>query len=353
MKGISLFSSAGIDELMLNKVGIKIVVANELLSKRVEVYKFWHPKVEVINGDITNDDIKRRIICKAIDNKIDFILNTPPCQGVSLIGKNKSNSDMAADERNYLIFHSFDIMDEILPKYIMIENVPRFLNLIYDYNGERLNITQILEKKYGEIYNIDVGVYNAADYGVPQNRQRAIIKMYKKGLTWLEPKKQKIITVREAIGHLPSIESGEVSSIKNHAGRKHTEKQVLWMKNTPTGKSAFENEIYYPKKSNGEKLKGYSATYKRINWDKPAPTITMRNDAISSQSNVHPGRKLSDGTYSDARVLSLRELFILSSINPDINVPDTVSEIQLRHMVGEGVPPKLIYEIIKGIKQND
>src|SRR5690606_23095243 len=111
---------------------------------------------------------------------------------------------------------------------------------------------------------------------------------------------------------------------------------------------------YFPKnEKTGERLKGFSATYKRIDWDKPAPTITMRNDCISSQSNVHPGRKLKDGTYSDARVLTLRELFVLSSVNPDIDVPEFVSDIQIRHMIGEAVPPKLICRIIKELKYND
>ena len=111
------------------------------------------------------------------------------------------------------------------------------------------------------------------------------------------------------------------------------------------------HEIYFPKNSNGERLKGYSATYKRIEWDKPAPTITMRNDAISSQSNVHPGRLLENGLYSDARVLTLRELFILSSINPDIDIPDFTSDIQVRFMIGEAVPPKLMEAICKNIKE--
>ena len=89
-----------------------------------------------------------------------------------------------------------------------------------------------------------------------------------------------------------------------------------------------------------------------MDWDKPAPTITMRNDCISSQSNVHPGRELPDGTYSDARVLTIRELFILSSINPDLDVPPFVSDIQLRHMIGEAFPPKLIHELVIGLKKN-
>ena len=173
--------------------------------------------------------------------------------------------------------------------------------------------------------------------------------MWKKGNAWALPEKTKIITVRDAIGDLPSLEAGEKSKIKNHYARKHTPEHILCMKHTPTGHSAFENPIYYPKDKNGKKVRGFAATFKRIEWDAPAPTITMRNDCISSQSNVHPGRLLPDGTYSDARVLTPRELLILSSIDPDIDLPSSVSESQIRYMIGEGIPPLLVSKIVKGV----
>lgn len=353
LKGLSLFASAGIAEMNLHKVGIDIKVANEILPIRAKTHKYWHPHSEVICGDITDKQIKEDIIKKSLENEVDFILATPPCQGVSLIGKNKTNDEMVADKRNFLIFDAFDIIDKITPKIVIIENVDRFLKMFFPYENQMLKIEDIINIRYGEEYFISVNVYNASDYGVPQNRNRAIIVMSKKDSHFMfsNPEKNaKKISVFEAIGHLPSLEAGEETNIKNHNARKHTKEHIHCMKHTPTGKSAFENEIHYPKNKNGERVKGYSATYKRIDWDKPAPTITMRNDIISSQSNVHPGRLLPDGTYSDARVLTLRELFILSSINPDIDVPDFASDSQIRYMIGEAVPPLLIEAICKNIK---
>ena len=83
-----------------------------------------------------------------------------------------------------------------------------------------------------------------------------------------------------------------------------------------------------------------------MRWDRPAPTLTMRNEIISSQENVHPGRLLSDGTWSDARVLTLRELLIVSSLPPDLDVPTNLSETAFRQIIGEGVPPKMFAKII-------
>ena len=349
-KVLSLFASAGIAEFGFNKNKYDVVLANELIPYRVITHEYWHKKTNVISGDITDEDIKNEIVNKSKKKKVDFIFATPPCQGVSLIGKNKTNDQMLNDDRNYLIFHTFDIIDKLNPKVVLIENVDRFLKIKFPTNGIFKGIEEILNERYGKKYTIKCNVFDAAEYGVPQHRKRAIIRMFKKGYVWDNPKKKKEITVKEAIGDLPSLESGENSGIKNHYARKHTYTNVLWMKHTPTGHSAVENDKYYPQKENGERIKCYPASYKRMEWDKPAPTITMRNDCIGSQSNVHPGRLLADGTYSDARVLTLRELFILNSMNPDLDIPEGVSDIQVRHMIGESVPPKLISAVLSGLR---
>ena len=352
-KGLSLFASAGIAEMNLFKCNIKIELANELIPIRCKVHEYWNPEARVVCGDITKDEIKNEIISESKKLGVDFVLATPPCQGVSLIGKNKNNESMLKDERNFLIFHAFDIIDELNPNIIVIENVARFLNMKFPYKGAMYNIESILKDKYETKYSISVSIYNAADYGVPQNRFRAIMVLCKKGYSFKMPEKSRIITVKEAIGNVPSIEAGEKTNIKNHNARKHSQNHILWMKNTPTGKSATENIKFFPQHEDGTPLNCYSASYKRIDWDKPAPTITMRNDAISSQSNVHPGRLLPDGTYSDARVLTLRELFILSSINPDIDVPEFATDIQIRQMIGEAVPPLLMEQVCKNIKKDE
>ena len=174
--------------------------------------------------------------------------------------------------------------------------------------------------------------------------------MYKNNKEWQHPDKCGKVTLEEAIGHLPSLEAGEHSDIKWHYARKHKINQIECMKHTPTGKSAFENDIYYPKKVSGEKIKAYNTTYRRMRWDEPASTITMRNDAISSQTNVHPGRLKKDGTYSDARVLTPLELMLLSSLPCDWNIPDDTPERLIRQCLGECIPPLMIKKIVSHIK---
>lgn len=355
MKAISLFSSAGIGEMYLKDIGIDVVLANELIEKRAKTYSFFYPETDMICGDITCSTIKDTIIKKGKELNVKILIATPPCQGMSLAGKNRNQDDMKKDTRNYLIFDVLDIIDELDLDYILIENVPRFLNVYYPYKEEWYNIEEILKEKYGCKYNIEAEVINSADLGVPQTRMRSIIKIYKKSLNWDKyDKVEEYITVEDAIGDLPSLESGQKTSIKNHYSRVHPSNQIEWMKHTPTGKSAFDNEKYYPSKSDGTKIKGYRTCYKRIKWDEPAPTITMRNEIISSQNNVHPGRKQKDGTWSDARVLSMRELLILSSIDGDLEVPPFLSDTEFRHLIGEGVPPLMMKQILSKIsKSND
>lgn len=346
-----MFASAGVGETYLNDVGLECAVANELEEKRAAFHSHLYPDAHMVYGDICQKSNFDEFIDKSIQNDVELLIATPPCQGFSLSGKNKSHEEMINDARNFLIFKVFEAIDEIRPKYVLIENVPRFLKLFYPYKDGVLNVVDLLNQKYGDEYKIEFKTLNSMDYGVAQSRKRAFIKIYKKGETWGWPKGSgKVTTLKEAIGHLPSVESGEKSDHKWHFGRKHTEQHVLWMKHTPTGQSAFKNEVYYPKDKEGNKLNGYHDAYARMNWDKPAPTITIRSDAISSNSKVHPGRLKEDNTYSDARVLSILELLILSSLPEDWNIPDWATEILIRQIIGESVPPLLMKKILEEIK---
>ena len=352
MNAISLFSCIGVAEYYLESIGINVVVASDIDSRRCGVHKFLYPNSEVVCGDIRDNETKNNILKAIGEKEIDIVLSTPPCQGMSSVGKNRSYAALTTqtDERNYLILESFKIIDAVNPSYILFENIPRVLKVVIPYEGELLPISEILEKKYGNQYDIHIGVFNCCYYGIPQNRERCFIRLCKKGLKWEEPEKSEhIITLREAIGNLPSLEAGEFSNIKNHWARKHPKEQIEWLRHTPTGCSALDNEQYYPVKPNGERVKGYGNCYKRMVWDAPSPTVTMRNEIMSSQDKVHPGRDLGNGLWSDARVLTLRELLIVMSLPPDLDLPTNISDTALRQFIGEGIPSLMVKKIMEKI----
>ncbi len=353
-KAASLFSGVGIGEYYLGELGIDVVLANEIVKSRAIAHTLIYPSCEMITGDITKECIQDEITRKCKEQDINLIIATPPCQGVSTAGSNKQEEKLFKDPRNFLILSALKIVDAIEPDYFVIENVPRFQQMLFPYEGEIIGLETLLRKKYSNAYEIDCRVFNAADYNIPQTRYRVVYRMWKKGLHWVLPlKANRQITLKEAIGNLPSLEPGQSSNIKNHFARKHPENHIECLRHTPTGMSAFKNSIYYPKKPDGSRIKGYGNSYKRMRWDCPAPTITMRNEIVSSQENVHPGRALPDGLWSDARVLTLRELLIVSSLPPDMDIPSNLSETSFRQLIGEGIPPRLMKEIMRGIILED
>lgn len=348
MQGLSLFASAGIGETYLSEIGVDIIVSNELIQRRSDLHQKLYPECKSICGDITKPEIFNEIIESA--KGIDFLLASPPCQGLSWIGKNKTQEQYIQDARNYLINYVFDAIDILRPKYVMIENVEKLLSIKLPYRENLLLVTEILTDKFGGDYVVEGKIVNSSDYGVPQNRIRAIIKMFPKGTEWEWAKPiEKKVTVRDAIGHLPSLEAGESSSIKWHYARPHSENNVLCMMHTPEGCTAYNNPVFYPKKKDGTKVKGFTSSYRRIKWDEPSPAITMRNDCISSQRNVHPGRPLPDGTYSDARVLTPLELMLIDSLPANWNVPDDTPEILIRQVIGESIPPLMVKKLVETI----
>ncbi len=349
IKGISLCSSAGIGELLLKKSDIDIICANELIPKRAACYQYLHKKTKMLLGSIQDVNIKKEIIEISHKNNVKFLLATPPCQGVSTLGKNKKQQQFEKDKRNYLIFDILEIVDNVDFDYVLIENVPRFLEMRFPYENDLLTLNEILQKKYKDKYYIESQILNAKDYGIAQSRPRAIIKIYKKNLIWNNPQKQAEISLRKAIGYLPSLEAGEISNIKWHSAKAQNPRAVEALRHTPTGKSALTNKIYYPKKENGERIKGFHNTFKRMSWDEPAPARTTFCGSISSHNNVHPGRLKTDGTYSDARVLTLLETFIVHSIPQNIDFPRNATDTFIRTMIGESIPPLLLYKIIAGI----
>lgn len=346
MNGATLFSCAGIGEYYLKKNDIHIKVANELLEDRAKLYKLNYPNCEMVIGDICKEDIKQKILDECIKNKVELLIATPPCQGFSTAGNQNEN-----DSRNFLTKEVVDIIHRYNEfKYIVIENVPGYLTDEIQIGNQKQTVISYLISEFKSKYFIEYKILNASDYGCAQSRKRAIILMSHRPFAELSfPTCCNPITLKDVIGHLPSLESGEKSNIPFHNALTHNDRHILWMQNTPTGKSAFENPKHFPKKENGERIKAFPNTYKRMSWDKPAPTVTMNSGCLSSQNTVHPGRLKKDGTYSDARVLTVKELMLITGLDDKWKWGDTKESI-IRDVLGECVPPQLLFKITKSIK---
>lgn len=371
IKGLSLFSNVGIAETYLEEMGIKIVVANELLPERARFYSHLYPDCNMITGDITNEDTFKKIRDNAQKEEVDFIIATPPCQGMSIAGHMSPK-----DERNSLVKYAVDMVDIIKPRFVLFENVVPQLVTPIEYNGVEMLIPEYIKLRLGDTYNINKQqVVNTADYGVCQMRKRAIFLFARKDLNfqWEFPVPEEEKSTLEDVflgipdlwpnirekaykDYLPKNTEEALSFHKWHKPPTHCWRNVECMLYTPAGNTAFDNPVHYPKKSNGDRIKGFDTTYHRMYWEKQAPTVTRYNGVVGSQNNVHPGRPWKkdangDMMYTNPRVLTIYELLKVSSLPEDWNIPDWASEDLIRHVIGEGIPPLLIKKIVKSIEE--
>jgi DNA (cytosine-5)-methyltransferase 1 len=303
------------------------------------------------------------------------VIATPPCQGMSLAGKRDP-----LDPRNQLITYGLEVIKKIRPRFVFLENVPQQAKTKIKYKNRILYIPDYIKCELGGDYNFNENnLVKCMDYSIPQMRARNIFLLSRKdqALIWEVPPKDKIIiTLKDAIGNLPAVDpivrEGMDKTIKlfpdfenkqkkalNHSSfhypPTHAERHIIAMRHTPSGCTAFDNKIFYPKKPNGEKVSGHYNTYRRHSWDKPCRTIIMNNGVISSLCCVHPGRVMNKSSderkrlYSDPRVLTLLEIFIVTSLPVDWNVPNWANESLIRNVIGEGIPPLLVKKIFKNL----
>jgi DNA (cytosine-5)-methyltransferase 1 len=202
LRGLSLFSSVGVAEAYFEELGIDMCVANEIDVDRAKFYQDVYKNTNMICGDITVDSIRDKIVKLSIEQNVNFIIATPPCQGMSEAGLR-----LEFDSRNQLIAYAIDVIKRIKPKFVLLENVPKQLTTKIRYGDKIVLIPEYIKLELGQEYNFNKEtLVMAKDYGVPQLRERNIFLLVRKDqpYVWEFPKKQKEITLKEAIGDLPS-----------------------------------------------------------------------------------------------------------------------------------------------------
>ena len=374
MKILSLFANIGVAEAYLSDIGADVVIANELIERRADLYSKIYPETRMICGDITSHDIYNRVLEESKRLGVDTIIATPPCQGISRAGKQYKD-----DVRNLLILPVIDIVRDLSPRYVFIENVPQFVETYISVDDTDVLITDYIDSELSGNYDISVNVIDTKYYGVPQTRQRAIILLTRKDIKkkWELPAPDAFyVTLADAIGNLPSVDpfvkdvseeellelfpeyyKKKEEAIKVspwHFPPEHIKRQVVTMIHTPTGKTAFDNKKYVPIKADGTPVTGYKSTYRRLRWNDPASTVTMDNRKISSQNNVHPGRYLGldgngDVVYSDPRALTLFELMKIMSLPESWPLPLDANPAFVRSIIGEGIPPLFVKRVFEKI----
>lgn len=211
---VDLFSGAGGMTYGFKCAGIKVAISNDIVENACITLKTNSPDIPVLCGDITQSEIKEKIINAAIDAKADIICGGPPCQGFSMAGFRKKD-----DPRNELFRHFVEIVSRVTPKVIVFENVEGLLSY---QNGETYrNIIEL----FAELgYNCEGRKLMANNYGVPQKRKRVIILCTRKDLSilpkdlypsYITPNESNQITAKDTIGDLESIPCSENAVYKS------------------------------------------------------------------------------------------------------------------------------------------
>lgn len=407
-KALSLFASAGIGDLGVQAAGVNIVLANELLGQRVALYRenFKH---EILEGDIQQK--KKQIIAAAMDaldgDELFLLYATPPCQGMSSNGMGKLNSEIASgrrdaeDARNRLIIPTMDIAAELMPRWLLLENVPGMETTQIRTTGNRTaNIIDYVKRRLGGAYEGRAEVVACEDFGIPQRRKRLITiftrdpqgKEYfaANGGTFFPPQmRESRLTLRDAIGGFPPLDAKEGLNEARSFNRYHyvpimSDLKHFWAQHTKEGDTAFNNQCVNPSclsqdnpghsdvKINGRwvsskqipihcvacgallprphviedskprLLRGFHSAYRRMKWDEPARTLTQNFIYEASDNKIHPTQN---------RVLSVYEAMVVQTISRynyrfSINGVD-ISTAKIAEVIGESVPPYLIEKICR------
>lgn len=334
--------SAGLDKLdnFETKVGL------DFDKYAVETFSKNFPNAIAINGDITKKEVKDKVIEESKKAGVNMVIGGPPCQGFSLKGKNLGLDD----ERNFLFLEYIEIVKELKPEVVVIENVK---NLMNSENG--FFIEQI-KTRFGELgYIINPGVLNAKYFGVPQNRERAIIIGSRtKSIDLPAENPNNMTTVRDAISDLAYLESGEGAveseyinkpqsdyqkmlrgeKLHNHIATSHSKLAIEKLKMIPPEC----DKSYLPKELLGKQK--FSTTWSRLEWDKQSPTIDTRFDTPSNGRNSHPFLNRAITPREAARIQSFDDDFVFYG-----------PKIATGKQIGNAVPPLLAKAIGQAITE--
>ena len=281
----------------------------------------------VINRDIIELAEDKEELIKVLDTigydkmKPTILIGCAPCQGFTSHRKKHWNEE--DDHRNNLVNVFADIVSFIQPIAFIMENVPEFLsNRYWKYFYAAKN------RYEQEGYIVKENIYNAASFGVPQERFRSVVIGMKKEFIlpegYLEPKNYK--TVREAIGALKPVAAGVADpSDPMHKSAAHKKSTIAVLKQVPHDGG---NRPAGVGPACLDRTKGFSDTYGRLYWDRPSITITHYARNPASGRYTHPEQD---------RGLTAREAALLQSFPIGFEFLGKSDDVY--RQIGEAVPP--------------
>lgn len=321
---IDLFSGAGGLGQGFQDAGFLPVYAVEYDKYAYETHASNHP-IPCVDGpiDITSHSCEDVMTAAGLKSgQLDVLIGGPPCQGFSNANRQSRFLD---NPNNRMVKEYMRFVKELRPKAFVMENVEGLLSL---HDGV---VAEELQEAFEALqYNVAVGVLNAADYGVAQQRKRVVFFGLQDGTPSL-PKPfltpEEYFTVGMTIGDLPAIQSGEIRSEMEYSNGPQNAYQEFLRNGAPkvfNHETTKNNELvlqryqYIKQGENWRAIPNYlmmnyknksrchSSIYKRLEWSKPSITVSNYRKSMF----IHPTQDRGLSVREAARLQSFKDTFI-------------------------------------------
>lgn len=323
------FSGCGGTSRGFADAGMSPVLAVDWEEDALATFRANFPNARTICGDvrgIATSDID--VLFPSPRQRCALLCACSPCQPFSKQNRHKSDGD----DRRSLIGEIERFLRRFRPELVFLENVPASIKLV---GRQRTGLTPMLDLLRGLGYHIDARVLDAADYGVPQSRKRAIVMASLLGPIHLpEPThgagRLPYRTVRDAIGTLPPLlAGGSHVEIDAHVAARLSETNLRRIKASVPG-GTWRNWPAELQLACHATVGGYTDVYGRLVWDLPAPSLTTRCISYSNGRYGHPKQN---------RAISAREAAHLQSFHEDFRFIGGL--VSVARQIGNAVPVAL------------
>lgn len=357
-KFISFFAGARGLDLGLEQAGWQCIAANEYDRAASETIRTNAPSLPLYSEDIRQISTERLLVDLKLEvGELFAIAGGPPCQAFSTAGRRLGLND----ERGNVFLHFLNLIAGLKPKYAVFENVRGLLSapLVHRPHAERAGNLKGLteeEKPGGALkfilarlrdsgYEVTFNLYNTANFGVPQGRERLVFIASREGnrVPHLAPTHSATssdgllpwVTLREALKSLSSVEHHAASfPLKRQEFYKFLKAGQNW-RDLPTDvqRAAMGDSFF----SGG----GKTGFYRRLSWDKPSPTLVTRPN-MKATDLCHP---------EEIRPLSVEEYAAIQTFPTSYRFAGTLDD-QYRQ-IGNAVPCFFAKAVAKHVSDFD
>jgi DNA (cytosine-5)-methyltransferase 1 len=297
---VDLFCGAGGLSWGLRRGGLTVRAGIDLSPACIATYRRNLPRVEGVVGDLCS--LSRQDILEFVSSPDNLVLaGCPPCRLFSQLHRRRK--PLGDEFGAYL-----RLLWSLRPKYVVFENVPRIVDRVDAWGALTARLKQLGYFSCSEVVTAD-------HFGVPQRRRRLVLVAARAPITLPKPPEAAPRTVREAIGHLPERDE----TIPNHITMNLSLANQARMRKT--GRDGGRSKPHHVP---------FDDSYGRMEWDRPAPTITTRCISFSNGRFGHP-------EYN--RAITVREAALLQGFPEYFVFEGGIKETA--RQVGNAVPPPL------------